>query len=314
LREGGNLIIAAQAYNYDYSQDYGGMTISARRNETGLDRLLEDYGVKLSDGLLMDQKQEVLNINQQGAFGPFAVSVPVKAPMHILVDQDTMNQELSITGRLSPLFYLWGSSLDLDKDKITKAALKQTVLFSSSRESWKVPYKPGALSPGDVEHAGGYDGNFPLAVLLQGQFPDHYSGQAPPPWPRAEAAGDAAPPSAAQAEPVEAAPVLSPRAGKLLVIGCSTMFEENIIKSGGALNLFMNAVDALTLGEALIGIRSHQPVDRTVRKTGAMEKLWYRFLVIVLVPALVVALGGVRAIMRRKEKELYLQAIACKTE
>jgi len=301
LYEGGSVIIAAQGYEYDYNPGRRGVAIVPRKNRLGINELIGDYGIKISDDLLMDEKHEVLSISGGMSFGPFALSTPVKAPMHVMVDQESMNQDISITGRLSSLFYLWGSPLDLDKDKISKNGLKETVLFSSSKESWTVDHKGGPLGQRDIEPYGGYDGNQPLAVLLEGQFPNAFEGESVPEWPQTDSEGDT------QEQEEEGEPVLTAKIGKLLVIGCSTMFEENFIQNGGALNLFINSVDALTLGGELINIRSHQPINRAIKKLGKVEKLWYRFLTIVLIPIAVIALGSIRAILRKKEKEQYVR-------
>ena len=301
LHEGGNVIVAAQRYSYDYNPSRRGVAIMPRKNRLGINDLLDEYGVKISDKLLMDEKHEVLSISGGMSYGPFAMTTPVKAPMHVMVDQDSMNQDTSITGRLSSLFYLWGSSLDIDKDKVAKNSLKETVLFSSSDESWTVDHKGGSLGQRDIERYGGYEGNQPLAVLLEGQFPNAFEGKSMPKWPQI---GEEQNP-----EPNEGEPVLNPKPGKLLVIGCSTMFEEDFIQNGGALNLFINSVDALTLGNELINIRSRQPINRAIKKLGKVEKLWYRFLTIVLIPIAVIAFGSIRAIVRKKEKEEYIKLV-----
>ena len=102
--------------------------------------------------------------------------------------------------------------------------------------------------------------------------------------------------------------------GKLLVIGCSKMFEKEFIRSGGMLNLFLNCVDALTLGDELINIRSHQPINRSIEPIGKMGKLWYRFMTILLVPVFIIAFGCVRVIIRKKEKENYIKSLSLMVE
>ena len=97
-------------------------------------------------------------------------------------------------------------------------------------------------------------------------------------------------------------------------MGCFKMFEEEIIRNGGMANLFINSVDALTLGGELIKIRGHMPVNRSIKVLDKMKKLWYRFMTIFLVPILVIVLGGVRAMLRKKEKEQYLKLLSISTE
>jgi gliding-associated putative ABC transporter substrate-binding component GldG len=312
LYEGGNVIIAAQGYNYNYSQGEQGISIMPQKNDLGLNELLDNYGIKISDDLLMDEKDQVISISRGTSFGPFAVSIPVKAPMQIMVDQDDMDQKISITSRLSPFLYLWGSPLDIDNDRISKNNLKATTLFTSSKDSWKVAYQGRPLERTDIEHYDSVEDKLPLGVLIEGQFPNSYKGQSPPSW--LPSSDQAQTPAETSAEKKEAEPVYNARPGKLLVIGCSKMFEDDLIKTGGARNLFINSVDALTLGDELINIRSHQAIDRVVKKLGGMQKLWFRFLTIVFIPIVMIILGSLRVIFRRKEKQQYLELLPAKME
>jgi hypothetical protein len=79
-------------------------------------------------------------------------------------------------------------------------------------------------------------------------------------------------------------------------------------------SLFINAVDALTLGGELIKIRGKIPISRTVKTISKMQKLWYRFMTIFLVPVAVIVLGSFRAVMRRKEKEQYMKLLPLSAE
>lgn len=310
LHEGGNVIIAAQQYEYLYGRSGPrGVEISPQRKEVNVNDLLRGYGVTLSDQMLMDERHDAISLSGAMSFGPFEVSVPVKAPMQVLVDQTTMNQDVSLTSRLASMLYLWGSSLEIDDKKTEELKLKKTVLVTSSEKSWLVPYKGGTLSPQDVQKpAEGYKGRIPLAVLLEGQFPDTFQGKDVPAWPKPGAPAEQNDQSVEPQEP-EAVPVLTPKPGKLLVVGCAKMFEEDIIKNGGMLNFFINSVDVLTLGGELIGIRSHQEIERKIKPLAKAEKLWYRFLTILAVPCLLVVLGSIRAFWRRKEKEQYLKLL-----
>lgn len=307
LHEGGNVIIAAQQYGYRYGQSGRmGIEIAAEQKDININDVLRPFGVILSDKMLMDEQSDTISLSGAMAFGPFEVSVPVKAPMQILVTQENMNQDVSLTGRLASILYLWGSAIDLDNKKIEELKLKRTVLFSSSRKSWLLPYKSESLSPQDVKGPSeGSPGLYPLAVLLEGQFPDAFQGQDMPAWPKE---GAETVDSSVEQE-TEKTPTLTPKPGKLLVAGCSQMFQEDIIKNGGMLNFFTNAVDALTLGGELINIRSHQEVERRIPPLGKAQKLWYRFMTILAVPCVLIVVGSIRAIWRRKEKEQYLKLL-----
>ncbi|MBI5150091.1 MAG: Gldg family protein [Candidatus Omnitrophica bacterium] len=310
LNAGGNVILAAQNYEYRYGRSGPtGIEISGERKDSNVNDLTGPYGIRVSDKMLLDERSDTISLSGAMSFGPFEVSVPVKAPMQILVDEESMNHNVSITGRLSPLLYLWGSALETDDKKFEELGLKKTVLLTTSKKSWTVPSRGTPLSGEDVRpDRTSYEADLPLAVLLEGQFPDAFKGQAVPAWPKEDAQAAAAesvvpPPSE------EKIPALSPKPGKLLLVGCSRMFEEDMIKNGGMLNFFINSVDALTLGGELINIRGHQEVNRKVKSLSNAEKLWFRFMTILAVPCLFIILGSMRAFLRKEEKEQYLQLL-----
>lgn len=153
-------------------------------------------------------------------------------------------------------------------------------------------------------------GPFPLAVLAEGQFSDAYQDKKRPAW------VEEMPADVATAQPVAKAPdkvksePVQLRPGKLLLIGAATPFQKQLIQSGGHLNFFLNAMDVLTLGDALIGIRSKGQVSRVLPKVSVPAKLAWRLFVIFFVPALVAMMGLGRAFMRRQKKQRYLKSLA----
>ncbi|MEK6568327.1 MAG: hypothetical protein AABZ27_06300, partial [Candidatus Omnitrophota bacterium] len=104
----------------------------------------------------------------------------------------------------------------------------------------------------------------------------------------------------------EAVPPLIPNPGKLIIVGCSKMFTDQLISGAGNLNLFANIVDGLTLGTDIIQIRSNTLTSRELKKLTNPQKAWYKFITIFLVPILLVFYGSLRLILRGKEKQFYL--------
>ena len=72
----------------------------------------------------------------------------------------------------------------------------------------------------------------------------------------------------------------------------------------------MNAIDVLTLGDALIGVRSKGQVSRALPKISAPAKVMWRIFVMFLVPVLAALLGFSRAYMRRRVKQQYLKSLS----
>ncbi|MCH7589899.1 Gldg family protein [PVC group bacterium] len=310
LASGGNVFLAAQRYVYEYNPSGGrGVSIVPREIEIGVNELLEEYGLGLSDQLLFDENAEVINISGAARLGPFAVSIPVQVPVQISILEEFVNKDVSIMNVVSSLFYLWGSSIDLKDEKIKDLNLSATTLFTSSYASWKVNFLNRPLTPGDLDmNTGAEQGPFVLSCMVEGQFPDVYQDQDVPLWPQDEKP-DLTDDESFESITEEKNPIeLNP--GKLIVVGCSKMFEENFIKSKDMLAFFMNSIDAITLGGELINIRGHKTQERRIKKVDKAQKLWYRFLTILLVPVVVAVCGLLRVLRRRKEKKIYLSNLA----
>ena len=150
-----------------------------------------------------------------------------------------------------------------------------------------------------------FTGRLPLAVSIEGEFPDAFQGGTLPPWPTAEGEDPAAEPSGQ-----DSAAALDPQPAELVVIGCSKMFEDMVLQSGhqNAL-LLMNIVDSLAHGDALVSIRSKILSERSIKQVSDSTKLGYRLFAVVLVPLLLIAYGIFRAGVRRKEAALYRETL-----
>jgi ABC-type uncharacterized transport system involved in gliding motility auxiliary subunit/ABC-type transport system involved in multi-copper enzyme maturation permease subunit len=283
LAKGGSVLLAAQHYQFDYTTSrFGEMTVVPRPQSPNVNTLLGAWGLSLDERILLDASQDAISVGGGMRLGPFAVNLPLKLPIHIRVNPESMNQELSITSRLSPMLYLWGSALTVDQRVLERHHLSAHVLMRSSEDSWLIPSsRMDTISPTSRPGRGDPRGPFPLAVLVEGEFPD----------------------AQGQGKPATAA------AGKLLVIGAVTPFQERLIETGGHLHFLLNAVDTLSLGEDLIQIRAKQPVDRTIGPIAAGAKAWWRFFVSFLMPLAIAGAGWARLLLRRRTKHQYLQLV-----
>lgn len=286
LAKGGSVFLAVQNYSFEYAPGKrGGIELIPEPKEPEVNALLAPWGLGINDNFLLDKRQEVLNISGAMRLGPFDISMPVKLPFHIRVDAKGMNPDVSISSRLEPLLYLWGSALTVNENKLKALGLKHTVLLSSSPESWTVPAQTEPFTLKSLQPISPADrGPYPLAVLVEGQFP-----------------------SAPEKEGETSESARAP--GKLILIGAAVPFQESFIKAGGHLNFFLNSLDALSLSEDLIRIRAKRPVDRSIGSVSTAAKMWWRFLTILLVPLLIAFSGGLRIFARAKAKRDYLQFI-----
>jgi len=295
LAAGGSVFLAVQNYDYEYRPQGRSLTLMPGEKEPGVNALTGAWGLEVSPEVLLDEQHETINISGAARLGPFDVPVPVKLPIQIVIPPAGMNPEMSITAQLSSLFYLWGSALKVDPDKVKAAGLEVTTLLESGPNSWQIPFKAGPQNIQEFMSTPAQTrGPFPLAVFARGTFKDIYAGQNAPAW------------DETKPEEAENPPAVTPAPGKLILVGASTMFQKQLAQSGGHLSFFLNAVDVLTLGEELVKIRSKRPTDRSIGRVSTPKKLFWRLMVTVIVPGLIVAFGILRLFLRRRAKENYL--------
>jgi ABC-type uncharacterized transport system involved in gliding motility auxiliary subunit len=308
LRRGGSVIVAAQSTVYDYTPgSRGGFTIAVRPQQLGVNDLISQFGVRIEDRILMDTQMATLAIPRESSFLGMRVqmSEPVQVPTQIRVLGDQLDRDLPFNAGVPELLYLWGNRLVVDDAGLQEKGLQVTTLFTGSDITWTVEKAGGGLVEEDLSP----DGHPllerpPLAVLVEGVFPDPWADQPAPDWPAAVGDTAGSPPAEASG------PLPPPEPGRLVVIGCSKMFEEMLINQAGHALFLINMIDAVTLGEDLISIRSKQFDQRTFGEVSDGKKLAFRVVNIALVPVLVAAFGLGNRIRRRREADEYAAQFA----
>jgi ABC-type transport system involved in multi-copper enzyme maturation permease subunit/ABC-type uncharacterized transport system involved in gliding motility auxiliary subunit len=305
LYEGKSVSLAVQNYRWNYSVVRNAVSISKQDEDPQVNPWLAAYGLGLDAGILMDVNHQSLTIrsNENPLAALMGGGVTLNLPLHIMLTQDTMNRDVSITSHLAPVFYLWGSALTLQPEVFKQQKLDTTVLLSSSPQAWTVP-GDAQLTNASLQPPAGGRQQYPLAVLVRGQFPDAYAGQERPAWPQAPVHPGMPPPPPAE-EPPATAP--KPAPGKLLVVGNAQMFHRNFL-SGGNLDFFLNSVDVLALGDDIINVRSKKQVDRTISKPSPATKQLWKFVNLGLVNLLIAAIGVGSAVLRRRARTAYIAA------
>jgi ABC-type uncharacterized transport system involved in gliding motility auxiliary subunit len=184
-------------------------------------------------------------------------------------------------------------------------------MCTSSARGWKVPYEGGTIKSEQLTFPkSGSEGKYVLGLMLEGQFNNAFENEFLPDWPSKEENRQVAQPQE-QKEPVkkEKAQMQAQKPGKIIIIGCAKMFNDDLMNGPGNLGLFSNIVDGLTLGDRIIKLRSNAYTSRDLKKLTDSQKILYRFLTIPLVPILLAIYAAARLILRRKEKQFYLKAI-----
>jgi ABC-type uncharacterized transport system involved in gliding motility auxiliary subunit len=233
---------------------------------------------------------------------------PVDAPIQIRITQDQINQDVPVTNHLGQLLYLWGTPVTIDAAKLAEHGIATTTLISSSARSWSADFGAGMLTGTQIDPEGkAMEGEQPLMVLAEGEFPDTFSETGPPAWPADAAAGDEENPE----EPAGPAAVtpLAPAATRLLLVGCAKMFDDNVLQGAQNALLLLNAVDYLAGSEELLTIRSKQLTARTIRPVSTGEKLLWQVVVVALMPVLFIIFGIMRMTRRRADAQRYRRSL-----
>ena len=296
LMQGGTVMVASAPTDVTMTQ-----TISARPIRSGLSDWLAGYGVSLGKGLVIDRQSGALPIPVERHVGGLTLSELELANYPYIVDVRGagLDQNSPITNSLGQIDMPWVAPIMVDAAR--NRGRKVTVLLRSSARSWLstssdlVPdyqnYPDFGFSPS------GPTASRPLAVMLEGQFDSAFKGKPSPlvataapsaaPAAAAKPAGD---PPAAPTTPAAAAAGLdtviqhSPDSARLIVVGSSTMFSDQVLTLLGQalgttytkpVDFVQNAVDWSLEDQGLMAIRGREHFARTLPPLSrGAEQFW----------------------------------------
>ena len=273
-------------------------TLQGAPLSTGMNDLLEHYGVKLGNNLLLDARFHDTARFQQGF-----MTVIQPYPYFVKIVKPNFSTEHSITNQLEVLTLPWTSSLDtVTKEGITATPLAKTSEAGRSIQGY-YNLMPNAPIPPNAESQ-----VYTVAVALEGKFTSFYAGKEIPSVSTQDPAESALEtPSAMQgtetptpASDTETRVTKTESAQTQIVVVGTAQFLTQLRPDG--INFFLNTVDWLTLGDALIGIRSHTITDRPLREVSEIEKNFIKYLCIVGVPLIVIVFGLLRYFLKRRAK------------
>lgn len=248
------------------------------------------YGAVVNPDLVVDAVSSVATFQARN------VQMSVPYPYWPKAFGSGISRENPVVSGFDAIPFPWTSSLTLRPAGAGGPEI--TVLAASSDRSWAVPahadLRPQAVPapPPEVAAAldGGRGGRLPLAAAVTGRIRSAFAGK---PVIRER---DGRPEFT---EPAGRLTVSAPT--QLIVIGNARMFEDVLLRQFGSnLALFLNAVDWLTLGKALIEIRSKAVEDRPLDDVSAPGKAATRTIGTFASPACVVLFALARAAARRR--------------
>jgi gliding-associated putative ABC transporter substrate-binding component GldG len=246
-----------------------GEGLQAQPIQSGLEKILAKYGVKINQDLIIDSSNE--NVGFTSGYMQFFMPYPFW-PKLIKANFDQSNPIMS---RLQSLSLSWASSIFLEKqNNIEYNFLAQTTKNAGSLS------QPFDLNP-QQEFKADKRSQYSMIVLAKGNFT-----------------------SAFKDEKVSADSKIdqATKESQILVMADSDFITDNNLKrfpDNGV--FFLNAVDYLTVGSELISIRSKNISERPIQQLDDEAKMIVKTINIIILPGLVIILGLVRYYKRKKK-------------
>ncbi|MFC1533330.1 GldG family protein [Thermodesulfobacteriota bacterium] len=283
--------------------------------DTGLEKLLEHYGISITRSYVMDESCFKQRLPQSYGGGEKAIYfVP-------FIMERFINRDLLFMKNIKGLLVSKVSPLEIVPERIKALGLKASGLFSSSEKSWEmkewIDLNPMNLRPPfeDTEYR-----SIPLAYILEGEFPSYFAGK---PIPEKEVKKEASTEESGKEKPAdEKAPVdlsnieseggFIPKGkpGKVFLVASSELLKDNIIDSEGrspnAL-FILNLIDYLNNREEMAVMRSKENTFNPLKKLSGNAKAFVKYFNIIGLPVLVVFFGlfvWFRRHQRKKEIQI----------
>ena len=269
-------------------------TLQATPLSTGLNDMLEHYGVKLGNNIVADLKfHDYIPLTQQG-FLPIVQPYPY----FVVIVKNNFSKENVVTSQLESLMLPWTSSLEvLTKEGVMATALAKTSEFGQSSQGF-YNLMPGTLIPDTDTQV------YTVAAALEGKFKSFYAGKEIPLVESAVENGDEAENSSSQEEITEERTTITDSAETQIIVVGTSQFLTPLNRNSIDFHFLLNSLDWLTLGETLIGIRSYTITDRPIKDVSGIVKNFIKYSCIIGIPLLVVIIGLIRYLLRRRVKRL----------
>ena len=259
---------------------------------TGLNDLLEHYGVKLGNNLIGDRRSHDSVQLQQGRMTFIQPYI-----YFIKIHKSNFSKENSITSQLEELTLPWTSSLEtVPKEGITATPLAKTTEFGQSFQGVYNLMPGSPIPPTDLQV-------YTVAAALEGKFKSFYADKEIPSIEDAEDTSDENDDHThTPTKDVEdRTTIIDSPDTQIIVIGTGGMLTQ---LNPNSAKFFLNCIDWLTLGDTLIGIRSHSITSRPLNEVSGLAKNFIKYLCTIGIPLLVVIIGLIRYLLKRRVKRL----------
>ena len=329
LMKGKNLILIVDRFTEVQSANQQGANLGGQQPtyvplETGLEKLLNHYGVRIKKSYVMDENcyQQEIPSRLGGGERPIYF-----APM---IQSRFINKDLDFMKNIKGMLAITISPLELDAERLAANGLKATQLIASSEKSWemsgRITLNPMFIQPPPSEEQ---MQSKPLAYILEGEFPSYFAGKPIPlkeTDPNASAArgdGEAArqptpnnEAGAGSQSKIDISKIVTDsqfiargKPGKVFLMASADMLKDNLLDAGGRgpnATYVLNVIDYLNEREDIAVMRGKEQRFNPLNDTQAGTKTFVKTMNIIGLPALVV-LFGIGVWFRRHTRKKNIQ-------
>lgn len=243
--------------------------------------LLNSYGLKLNQDLVLDALNEVANFSS----GYTTFFVPY--PFWPKIEKSGFNQENLATSKLETAVFPWVSSIEVRQS--VSGGQKTVELIKTSSRSW-VQAKDFNLSPQQRFDLSGVELKPHLvAAAVAGKIESHFKGKETP--------------QDKKGKKVSGEPVEETNEGQLILVADGDFVGDQFLRNNQAdAALFLNLVDYLSQSSDLFTIRSKGIINRPLRQIPDEQKVTLKYINIFGPPILAALFGFGRAYFRNRRR------------
>jgi len=292
LQQGGRALVAVQHYNVQQRQYRGAgfQTVYWPQPQfPDLAPYLALLGVQQPAEVLFDRTRAHLVLDTQVNRSAVRAYTPQQVALPFLIRSvgTGLSPSHPVVRNLGALLFAWGNRWTVDPPRLAALGLAADTLASTSSQAWSYAWSGGWIPPEVLAGGAALPGPQPLALVVSGSFPG----------------AEYRPAASGEGRWVATPPLPSPAAaGTLVLVGCATMFENPYLEAPGFDHdqFLLNAVCWLTHGPQMTSLLNRQPVPAGIPHLSEAAKRWWRVWAVGGGPALLILLGLVRWLARRR--------------
>lgn len=326
LMKGKNLILFLDRFREVQPANQQGRSLGGQQTvfvplDTGLEKLLGHYGVRIKQSYVMDENCFYQELPAQLGGGERAIYY---AP---IIKNRFINKDLSFMKSIKGMIALKISPLELDSERLAANDLKAIRLISSSEKSWEMSGRI-TLNPMFIQPPSSKEEmqSKALAYFLAGEFPSYFADK-PIPVKKMDESETAEKDSqmdaqqkqnqtSVQGSAIDLSKITANgqflakgKPGKIFLMASSDMLSDNLLDAGGRgpnATYILNVIDYLNDREDVAIMRGKQQRFNPLDDAAASTRAFIKTLNIAGLPALVV-LFGIAVWFRRHTRKKNIQ-------